>query len=363
MPPEHVRLDEVHEDEPLVDVLEQLDRPVDAVDVRLRREGVVDVAAGEDVGDLPDAVDRVPGLANRRQVVRTARLEREVVAVRCPFVVAGLTDEGAGDDTSDRMAPCQDPTRGAAALVQLLEGNRLFVRCDLEHGVRGRVDDPLPGLLVLLAELLDDLGSGSGRVAEHTAPGLVHERIDDVVREPVRDRSGTALASRLPCAPSVPSSCPSPWNARAGARRPLERRVAAGSPRAAARSRARAPRGWAGRDLRPRWPRCRGCSSLRPRTPLRLATHQRRRRRARLRTPAARRYSTAALEDVLGLVLLAVYIVGIVGLAAAITLAVIKIFPTERNPKKPDEPDAPKTPRGEESAAGRLFRRAKREGA
>jgi hypothetical protein len=72
------------------------------------------------------------------------------------------------------------------------------------------------------------------------------------------------------------------------------------------------------------------------------------------------------LEDVLGLVLLAVYIVGIVGLAAAITYGVIRIFPTERNPKKPDEPngsDTPKTPRGEESAAGRLFRRAKRGGA
>jgi hypothetical protein len=67
------------------------------------------------------------------------------------------------------------------------------------------------------------------------------------------------------------------------------------------------------------------------------------------------------LEDVLGLVLLAVYIIAIVGLAAAITLGVIKLFPTERNPKKPDEPDAKSPPRGDESAAGRLFRRSKRE--
>jgi hypothetical protein len=66
------------------------------------------------------------------------------------------------------------------------------------------------------------------------------------------------------------------------------------------------------------------------------------------------------LDDALGLLLLAVYIVGIVGLAAAITYAVIRIFPTERNPKKPDKDDSePK--RGEESAGGRLFRKAKRE--
>jgi hypothetical protein len=67
------------------------------------------------------------------------------------------------------------------------------------------------------------------------------------------------------------------------------------------------------------------------------------------------------LHDALGLLLLAVYIASIVGLAAVITLGVIKIFPTERNPKKPDDTDAPTTKRGEESAGGRLFRRAKRE--
>src|SRR5262245_42510101 len=75
----------------------------------------------------------------------------------------------------------------------------------------------------------------------------------------------------------------------------------------------------------------------------------------------ARRYSTAALSDILGLLLLVVYIAAIVGLAAAITFAVIRIFPTQRNPKKPDEPDdTSSSGRGEESAAGTLFRRSKK---
>jgi hypothetical protein len=56
-----------------------------------------------------------------------------------------------------------------------------------------------------------------------------------------------------------------------------------------------------------------------------------------------------------------VYIVAIVGLAAVITFGVIKIFPTERNPKKPDKPEDGSGPkRGDESAAGSLFRRSKR---
>lgn len=64
------------------------------------------------------------------------------------------------------------------------------------------------------------------------------------------------------------------------------------------------------------------------------------------------------LNEILGLLLLAVYIVAIVGLAALITFTVIKIFPTERNPKKPDKGEGPSSDDG--AGAGRLFRRAKR---
>jgi hypothetical protein len=66
------------------------------------------------------------------------------------------------------------------------------------------------------------------------------------------------------------------------------------------------------------------------------------------------------LEKLLGLLLLVCYITAIVGLAAAVTYAVIRIFPTKREPSKRDGGDPPATNRGTE-AAGRLFRRAKRE--
>ncbi len=67
------------------------------------------------------------------------------------------------------------------------------------------------------------------------------------------------------------------------------------------------------------------------------------------------------MDETLGLLFLAVYIVGVIALAAGVTYAVIRIFPTERNPKKPDEPDeVSANDRGEESKAGSLFRRSKR---
>jgi hypothetical protein len=65
------------------------------------------------------------------------------------------------------------------------------------------------------------------------------------------------------------------------------------------------------------------------------------------------------LDDVLGLALLVVYIVGIVGLAAAITWAVIKVFPTERKPKDPDKQESSHPPASSDGG-GKLFRKSKR---
>ena len=93
---------------------------------------------------------------------------------------------GLRDHAPDRVLPGEDLASRARGLIQLLERNRLLVRGDLEDGVGRRVDDPLARPLVLLAQLLDDLGAGRSLVAEHAAAGLVHERVDHVVRKAVR---------------------------------------------------------------------------------------------------------------------------------------------------------------------------------
>jgi hypothetical protein len=65
------------------------------------------------------------------------------------------------------------------------------------------------------------------------------------------------------------------------------------------------------------------------------------------------------VDQVLGVIFLAVYIVGVVGLAAAMTWAVVRIFPTERGGDKPEEGKKPSST-NDEVPGGRLFRRAKR---
>ena len=72
------------------------------------------------------------------------------------------------------------------------------------------------------------------------------------------------------------------------------------------------------------------------------------------------------MDQLLGLILLAVYIVAVVGLAAGITYVVIRIFPTERTPKKDADdtsagPDKKQRSSSSEQGQGSLFRRSKRE--
>jgi hypothetical protein len=63
------------------------------------------------------------------------------------------------------------------------------------------------------------------------------------------------------------------------------------------------------------------------------------------------------LDRVLGLFILAVYVVVVVGLAGLVTYGVIKIFPTRNGPGRP--PDEPSDD-GSGEPRGRLFRRSKR---
>ena len=321
--PEHVGLDEVHEDQALVELAQQLLGLLDAVDVRLRRVRLVDVAA-------------------RRRCRRSCRRRGRSCRRRgraSGSSAASARARSRGGSASARSCP-GSPTNGraitrptaclpvrisraiAAALVELLERDRLLVRRDLEDRVGRRVDDPLARALVLLAELLDDLRPRGRLVAEHAAAGAVHERVDHVVREARADRSGTAVARDD--AHQLPVAGRRVLALRAleqPARRPPARPAAAGSPRAARRCRARAPRGSAGRGRRRPARRCRACRSPRRRSRRRPAALPRRRRPARSRRRAARGYSRAAMDVVLGLLGLLVFIACVIALAAGDDLA------------------------------------------
>ena len=66
------------------------------------------------------------------------------------------------------------------------------------------------------------------------------------------------------------------------------------------------------------------------------------------------------MDQVLGLVFLALYIVGVVGLAAAMTWITVKIFPTKSNGGQSPDERKTQAAANDGSTGGRLFRKAKR---
>ncbi len=98
---EHVEVDQVHEDEPAVDRLEEALGPGEPVGVAVGVDLVGDALAVEDVGDLPHPYHRDPVVHQALQHRGRRRRDGEVLAVVGPRVGPGDPHERPRDDARD----------------------------------------------------------------------------------------------------------------------------------------------------------------------------------------------------------------------------------------------------------------------
>ena len=113
----------------------------------------------------------------------SARSLRPSVRAKAP----GSPANGRAITRPTACSPLHDLARRRAGRVELLDRRHLVhVGGDLEHRVGRRVDDQVAGLEMLLAEVLDHLGAAVGAVAEDPAAGRVVQLVEDLVREAVR---------------------------------------------------------------------------------------------------------------------------------------------------------------------------------
>ncbi len=89
------------------------------------------------------------------------------------------------DDAPHFVRSAQNVARGLTNLVQLPEGDDVFVGGDLKDAVGRGVDDRRPGPDVLLAEFRDDLRARRGLITERRAAGPAFELRHHVGREAV----------------------------------------------------------------------------------------------------------------------------------------------------------------------------------
>ena len=95
--------------------------------------------------------------------------------------------EGAGDDAAHAVFALQHRAGDLAIAVQLMHRHQLLVRSHLKDAVGAGVNDE--GILPhgLLAVIPEHLCAGIGLVAEHLVAGLFLERMDEFLREAVRE--------------------------------------------------------------------------------------------------------------------------------------------------------------------------------
>ena len=185
--PEHVGLDEIHEDEAAVDLLQQLDGLVDPVDVRLRRERLVDVAAGEDVADLADAVHLVAGVADRaRDSSAAAARARSRAGSACARSSPARRRTGGRSPARPRACRSGSRARSCSPRRAPRAGSSPRARRSGRRSRRTCRRSTCPVFWCSSPSSWMIVRPGRGLVAEDAAAGLVHERVDHVVREAVR---------------------------------------------------------------------------------------------------------------------------------------------------------------------------------
>src|SRR5438132_9559126 len=113
------------------------------------------------------------------------RFEREVASIACACEVSWFSDKRPRDDAPDAESASDELECNSTLSIQLVDGYDGFVRRDLKHAVRRRVDDRRAGPHVLRPKRIDDHRSGRRDVALRCPPNPSLELANDLLWESV----------------------------------------------------------------------------------------------------------------------------------------------------------------------------------
>ena len=141
----------------------------------------------KDVFDLADAKALHPGFLDCVQHGSADRRQGEIAAPGRAGEVPFLPDVGAGDDAADTQRTLEHFARDRAEMIELLARENVLMAGDLEHAVRGCVDDRGRVDPALLAQLVEDGRAGGRLVADHAVADRLFILLQEFGREAVRE--------------------------------------------------------------------------------------------------------------------------------------------------------------------------------
>ncbi len=182
---QHVEIDEVGKDKTARLARERFCKLGHAVSIVFCGDVIGDATPVVDVVNFTDAENGNFCVGEHIEKHGARRLDGIIVAALGATIIPWRAGERTSDDTTNTMRSLKKLARDFTHFVKLSDGNRFFMRGDLENAVAGGVNDGKAGALMLFPEFLDDFGAGGGLVAESFAADRALEFFHEIAREAV----------------------------------------------------------------------------------------------------------------------------------------------------------------------------------
>ena len=112
--------------------------------------------------------------------------EREIVTVFGTLIRALCTNEGTGNNSTNRVVTLKDLSCNSAIFIKCLGGHKLLVSRNLKYAVSRGVNDKVATLHVLLSVVADNVCTRVGLVADNASANSTGKLVENLLGESVR---------------------------------------------------------------------------------------------------------------------------------------------------------------------------------
>ena len=181
----HIVINEVHEHDPLPVLVHIFYRLLDTVRIACRICMFCYAGPGEDIEYLAYR-DRIHSGTHDMVKHRVrGRYEGKIMPVARPCVIAVASYKRPGYDASDTILADEASAAGPAYFIKFFKRDHVLMRRYLKHRICRSIYYELPGLHMLIAVIIYDLGTRIRFIAKHIPSGMLLYLINDFLRKTV----------------------------------------------------------------------------------------------------------------------------------------------------------------------------------
>ena len=180
MAPQHVKLSQLHKEQPVKILFEPVQCRFHAIAIGLGMIPPGQSTSGEKILNFTEADDILALSLEEVEECRAERLEREIATMFSACERSWGSYEWSGNNPSDSVVSCEHLSCNFAHMVQFPKGDYVLMRGKLKNAIGRCVEDRKASTHMLFAQFFDDLCAGSSLVADDFASNGLFEGFYEV---------------------------------------------------------------------------------------------------------------------------------------------------------------------------------------